>query len=621
MERSKRPETRQARSPHEKGRFVKRRNRRFAIVLTATLALLAFTGMGTAHAAASFTQGFETDTAGWFPVNPPADAVTRVASGSPSVSYNAGTTSAYANGVLSATGGSNARLTSAVSSGSCTLDSSAGGGPALQCYGPYTDWGLGFANAQAFPSGGYTTQLDIYLDDVYAAAHPDCGQQAPCTPNTPGTINPACQTNPSGDLCEGSRFDWLTAYDNPSGGFIGQYAFNVGTGPNNSANFPCSQGWVIAASTNVKRSGANPYNLGNDPKCLAGSDWYTFRASFRDDSGSLAVDMDVLKPNGDVASCTNQSGSAVPCSWTQAGPPIGGVGCTEYGWFANQEINDLPIDNTLMDGCGKTSPTIATTLSASGGINGDTFHDSATLTGATSDAGGTVNYRYYASPADCTSDTTGTAGHDVSTETVTNGNVPPSDDETFTTAGTFYWAAFYSGDVKNNPAKSDCASEPLEIATQVAKITPTGTTCLQYQNGTAATLARVFYSVKGGNISAVNPGVFFYYTRVTGAAGDTVAITQSHTGTAPTIPIQQKQVLLYSDPGCATLKWRSLTVTSGTATGTLPSTGSFIISVKYDTSSLKGKPAPDSSPTTYTFGTNHGGPILADIARVDLVRK
>jgi hypothetical protein len=134
----------------------------------------------------------------------------------------------------------------------------------------------------------------------------------------------------------------------------------------------------------------------------------------------------------------------------------------------------------------------------------------------------------------------------------------------------------------------------------------------------------VLYTVaKGGKIGAVSPGVFFYYTRVSGSAGDTMAITESHTGSAPTIPIQMKQVLLFSDPGCATLKWRSLTVNSdGTATGTLPSSGNFIISVKYDTSSLKGKSVPVPATSTYSFGTNlNGTPQAADIARVDLAKK
>jgi hypothetical protein len=598
------------------------KRRQFAIVCTAFVTLLSLTGMGTAQAAVSFSQGFETDTSNWFAAG--SSSVVRVASGSPSSLYNGSPTSVYANGVSSATGDFNARITSAVKSGDCYLDHSAGGGPALQCDGPYTDWGLNFSNAQAFPAGGFTTQVDIYLDDLYASQHADCGQQAPCWPMAPGTINPACQTDPSGIECEGSRFDWLVAYDDPSGNFIGQYVFNVATGPHNSSNFACSQGWVIAASTNAFRSGADPYDLGKDPKCLSGSDWYTFREHFRDNGGTLAVDMDLLKPDGDVASCTDQNGLGVDCSWTLSGPPIAGVGCTEYGWFANEEINDLPIDNTVMDGCGKTSPTISTALSASAGIKGDKFHDTAALADETPDAGGTVDYRYYGSEAACDADTDGTGGTEVGTVTVTDGAVPDSPDATFNTAGTFYWAAFYSGDSKNEAAKSGCGTEPLVIATQVAKITPTGTTCQQYQSGTAATLGQVLYTVaKGNKIGAVSPGVFFYYTKVSGSAGDTVAITQSNTGNALTIPIQMKQVLLYSDPGCATLKWRTLGVNAdGTASGTLPSSGNFIISVKYDTSSLKGKPVPVPPTSTYSFGTNlNGTPIPADIARVDLAKK
>jgi hypothetical protein len=121
----------------------------------------------------------------------------------------------------------------------------------------------------------------------------------------------------------------------------------------------------------------------------------------------------------------------------------------------------------------------------------------------------------------------------------------------------------------------------------------------------------------------VTPGVFFYYTRVTGSKGDTVSITESHTGSAPTIPIQKKQVLIYSDPACATLKWTSLTVNAnGTASGKLPSTGSFIISVKYSASDLSGKTAPNPSTVTYSYGTERdGSPITSDIARIDLVKK
>jgi hypothetical protein len=185
-----------------------------------------------------------------------------------------------------------------------------------------------------------------------------------------------------------------------------------------------------------------------------------------------------------------------------------------------------------------------------------------------------------------------------------------------------------AGDVEFKPWLVAPAPNGLCIGgvKQVAKIAPTGTTCQQYQGGTAATLGQILYTIaKGGKIGAVSPGVFFYYTRVSDPG--TVNITQSHTGNEPerTIPIQMKQVLLYSDPGCATLKWKSLTVSAdGTAEGVLPATGGpFIISVKYDSGSLKGKTAPTPSTTsTYTFGTNRTGiPIPEDYASVDLAKK
>jgi hypothetical protein len=46
---------------------------------------------------------------------------------------------------------------------------------------------------------------------------------------------------------------------------------------------------------------------------------------------------------------------------------------------------------------------------------------------------------------------------------VTNGIVPDSDSVTFNSPGTFYWAAFYSGDANNTSAKSDCTSEVLVV--------------------------------------------------------------------------------------------------------------------------------------------------------------
>jgi hypothetical protein len=105
----------------------------------------------------------------------------------------------------------------------------------------------------------------------------------------------------------------------------------------------------------------------------------------------------------------------------------------------------------------KLSPTIATTLSASTITVGDSAHDSATLTGSTSDAGGTVSYTVYTDNA-CTQN-----ARDAGTKTVTSGSVPDSDPITFNSAGDFFWQAVYSGDANNNGATSACTSEHLVV--------------------------------------------------------------------------------------------------------------------------------------------------------------
>jgi hypothetical protein len=145
-------------------------------------------------------------------------------------------------------------------------------------------------------------------------------------------------------------------------------------------------------------------------------------------------------------------------------------------------------------------------------------HDSATLSGASANAGGTVDYRYYASQTDCqtaASAFTGSnasGGTDVGSVTVTNGSVPNSANATFNTAGTFYWAAFYSGDSNNKPAVSGCGTEVLTVTSVTAQIAPTQTTCQQFVGGTSSALNEVDYQAKGKTtIQNAQPGVFFYF--------------------------------------------------------------------------------------------------------------
>jgi hypothetical protein len=153
----------------------------------------------------------------------------------------------------------------------------------------------------------------------------------------------------------------------------------------------------------------------------------------------------------------------------------------------------------------------------------------------------------------------------------------------------------------------------------VSQITPTGTTCAQYRDATASTLAGLHYTTKGGLINAATPGVFFYYTRVSGTAGQTVGITQTNNATtAASIPILNGQVVLYNASTCQVKSWTH-TVTGGTATGTLPASGNWIIGVKYNTSGLKGTPVPNPATVTYSFGTTlDGTAIPADAATIGL---
>src|SRR3954449_6466374 len=113
----------------------------------------------------------------------------------------------------------------------------------------------------------------------------------------------------------------------------------------------------------------------------------------------------------------------------------------------------------------KKSPTIATLLSESTGNVGDSVHDSATISGATSDAGGTVKYAWYSSLADCNAGTFATpGGTGLGSKTVTGGVVPDSDPTgPINAAGTYYFRAFYSGDNNNNAASSACTDEALVI--------------------------------------------------------------------------------------------------------------------------------------------------------------
>jgi hypothetical protein len=143
--------------------------------------------------------------------------------------------------------------------------------------------------------------------------------------------------------------------------------------------------------------------------------------------------------------------------------------CQKGGYAAFTRADGTPFANTgacvsyaahggvLTPVVVKNTPTIATSLFRSSIPAGSTDYDSASLSGATADAGGTVTYSVY-SDSTC-STLVQTAG----TVLVFNGHVPDSFITTFPAAGTYYWQASYTGDANNAPAASACDSEPLTV--------------------------------------------------------------------------------------------------------------------------------------------------------------
>ena len=157
-----------------------------------------------------------------------------------------------------------------------------------------------------------------------------------------------------------------------------------------------------------------------------------------------------------------------------------------------------------------------------------------------------------------------------------------------------------------------------------SQITRTNVTCSQFVAGTAASLSRLRYSLEppaNATIKEVNPGAFFYWVTVTASAGsNTFTINQTITsGNFNTLfSIQSGSNVFNSN--CTSVH-PTITQSGGTVSVTFnaPTAGTYIISIKFDSQSLVGKPAP--SPTTtvhYDFRTIG---VPGSTSGLDLIKK
>ena len=219
---------------------------------------------------AAYFQSFETDTAGWF-------GAVRVPTGTHLVTSKTGAFHAEDGG------------------------------------GAFTRWG-GYSDT--FPTGGYTTTIDIYLD----------------------ISPPYGSTTPTNDR----RFDWTSAISTPACGHRRDFVFNAGF-YNDTDSTGTGPRFVISASNNAGRGSSFPKNPGRSPYTVYAEGWYTFEHRFRDNgAGVLAVDL------------TLKNSVGVPLMmWTLSDPAdvIGTtVGGNRYGWFPTDELPYLAFDNSALIG-------------------------------------------------------------------------------------------------------------------------------------------------------------------------------------------------------------------------------------------------------------------------------
>lgn len=247
---------------------------------------------------ATFFQGFEADDAGWF---------------------NATRVSTSTHGVPSKTGVFHAEDTAS---------------------GAFTRWG---GYSKTFPTGGYTTSIDIYLD-----------------------IAPPYMTGSLSAYPNDTRFDWSSAINTPACAHRRDFVFNAGFYTDIDIAPPgAGPRFVISASNNATRSGAFPKNPGRDPFTISLEGWYTFEHRFYDSGGGvLAVDLTI-----------KDAGGTPLHSWTLSDPSdvIGDtVGGNRYGWFVINEFPFLAFDNSVLVGfqdfCTPPVSTVGAKITAGGWI-------------------------------------------------------------------------------------------------------------------------------------------------------------------------------------------------------------------------------------------------------------
>ena len=219
---------------------------------------------------------------------------------------------------------------------------------------------------------------------------------------------------------------------------------------------------------------------------------------------------------------------------------------TNAGFYSWRAVYSGDANNNLAtSACEPMSPIgavthITTALNATTVGVGGTAHDTATLSGETSNAGGTVTYYLLNNTSTCNVIITKGVSNQITFPAVpvTNGVVPDSPGQTFSTPGSWSWNATYSGDVNNTLAASSC--EPLSVVTGPTNL-GFATTAQTITAGVCSAIISVQSQSPGGTPFNVN-------------SNTVVSLTSSSTGGA-----------FFSSSSCPGPPINSVTILAGTS--------------------------------------------------------
>jgi hypothetical protein len=226
-----------------------------------------------------------------------------------------------------------------------------------------------------------------------------------------------------------------------------------------------------------------------------------------------------------------------------------------YYWIANYsgDPNNSPAAGTCGD-TGESStvdpaqPGIST--SATGPVTiGSGISDTATLSGATAGAGGTITFHLYSDSACKNEVTTG-----LTAATVSGNGDYPSGSYTPGTVGTYYWIAVYSGDTNNKTVSGTCGDSgessdvnkaPSSIVTSQT-ITPQDSATISAGAGGTPT-GTVTFKLFGPNNSTCNPlGSAAVYTETVTLSGGSASTSNTTFSITAATASTYKWLVVYS---------------------------------------------------------------------------